>query len=35
MKAFENYNSNVAQKMKFACDRVENIVGNGENSGYN
>ena len=34
LKAFADDNSNVNQKLKFALGRVENIVGKGENAGY-
>ena len=34
MKAFADNNFNVAQMVKFFCDRVENIKGKGENAGY-
>ena len=34
MKAFADNNLNVYQKLKFALGRVENIVGKGENAGY-
>ena len=33
-KAFDNGNFNVAQMVQFFSDRVENIVGKGENAGY-
>ena len=33
-KAFADDNSNLNQKLKFALGRVENIVGKGENAGY-
>ena len=33
-KAFADDNSNVAKMVIFVCDRVENIVGKGENAGY-
>ena len=33
-KAFAEDNLNVYQKLKFALERVENIVGTGENAGY-
>ena len=33
-KAFADDNLNVYQKLKFALGRVENIVGKGENAGY-
>ena len=33
-KAFADDNLNVYQKLKFASGRVENILGNGENAGY-
>ena len=34
IKAFADENANVAQKLEFAFDRVENIVRKGENAGY-
>ena len=34
MKASADDKSNVTQKLKFALGRVENIVGKGENAGY-
>ena len=34
LKAFADDRINVAQMMITACDRVENIVGKGENAGY-
>ena len=34
LKAFADDNLNVYQKLKFALGRVENIVGKGENAGY-
>ena len=34
LTAFEDYNLNVYQKLKYALGRVENIVGKGENAGY-
>ena len=34
MKAFADDNLNVAKMMISPCDRVEIIVGNGENAGY-
>ena len=34
LKAFADDNLNVYQKLKFASGRVENIVGKGENAGY-
>ena len=33
-KAFADYNINSNEQLKFDLERVENIVGNGENSGY-
>ena len=33
-KAFAGDKLNLAKKMKFALGRVENIVGKGENAGY-
>ena len=33
-KAFADNNSDVYQKLKSALGRVENIVGKGENAGY-
>ena len=33
LKAFADDNFSVAQRMQFFCDRVENIVGKGENDG--
>ena len=33
-KSFTDDNLNVYQKLKFAFGRVENIVGKGENAGY-
>ena len=34
LKAFADDKIHVTQKLKFASGRVENIVGNGENAGY-
>ena len=34
LKAFADNNLNVYQKLKFALERVENIVEKGENAGY-
>ena len=34
LKAFADEKINVAQNLKFVYDRVENIVGKGENAGY-
>ena len=34
LKAFADDNLNMYQKMKFALVRTENIVGKGENAGY-
>ena len=34
LKAFADNNLNVNRKLKFAFGRVENIVGKGENAGY-
>ena len=34
MKAFADDNLYVYQKLKFALGRVENILGKGENAGY-
>ena len=34
LKAFADDNLNMNQKLKFAMGRVENIVGKGENAGY-
>ena len=34
LKAFADDNLNVAKTVKFLFDRVENIVGKGENAGY-
>ena len=34
LKAFVDHNSNVAQMTEFVFDTVENIVGKGENAGY-
>ena len=34
LKAFADNNISVAKMMISPCDRVENIVGRGENSGY-
>ena len=34
LKAFADDNLNVNQKLKFAFGRVDNIVGKGENTGY-
>ena len=34
LKAFADKNFNVVQVMQFFYDRVENIVGKGENAGY-
>ena len=34
LKAFADDKINVTVKLKFSLGRVENIVGNGENAGY-
>ena len=34
MKAFADNKLNLAEKLKFALGRVENIVGKGENAGF-
>ena len=34
LEAFADDNLNVYQKLKFALGRVENIVGKGENAGF-
>ena len=34
LKAFADDKLNVAQKLKFALGRVENMMGKGENAGY-
>ena len=34
MTAFADNKTNVTQKLRFALGRVENIVGKGENAGY-
>ena len=34
LKAFADNKSNVIQNLKFVLGRVENIVGKGENAGY-
>ena len=34
LKAFAHDKINVTEKMKFSLGRVENIVGKGENAGY-
>ena len=34
MKAFADDKINVTEKLKFVLERVENIVGKGENAGY-
>ena len=34
LKAFADYKINVTEKLKFILGRVENIVGKGENAGY-
>ena len=34
MKAFADDKINVTEKLKFLLERVENIVGKGENAGY-
>ena len=34
LKAFANDNLNVYQKLKFAFERIENIVRKGENASY-
>ena len=34
LNAFANDKSNVTQNLKFVLGRVENIVGKGENAGY-
>ena len=34
LKAFAGDKINVTQKLKFVLGRVENIVGKGENAGY-
>ena len=33
-KAFADDNINVTQKLKFVLEKTENIVGKGENAGY-
>ena len=34
LKALADDNINLAEKLKFVLERVENIVGKGENAGY-
>ena len=34
LKAFADTNLSFAEKLKFVLERVENIVGKGENAGY-
>ena len=34
LKAFADNKSNVTEKLKFVFGRIENIVGTGENAGY-
>ena len=34
LKALEGYKINVTEKLHFALERVENIVGKGGNAGY-
>ena len=34
LEAFADENFNIAKTMISVCDRVENIVGKGENAGY-
>ena len=34
LKAFVDNKLNVTEKLKFVLERVENIVGKGENAGY-
>ena len=34
LKAFANDKVNVTQKLKFVSKRIENILGKGENAGY-
>ena len=34
LKAFADIKINVAKKFKFVLERVENIMGKGENAGY-
>ena len=34
LKAFADNNLNLAEKLKFVLERAENIVGKGENAGY-
>ena len=34
MKAFADDKINMMQKLEFALGRIENIVGKGENAGY-
>ena len=34
MKAFADNKMNMTQKLKFALGRIENILGKGENAGY-
>ena len=34
LKAFANNKINVTEKLKFVLGKVENIVGKGENAGY-
>ena len=34
LKRFADDNLNIAQMMEFSFDRVENIVGKGENAGF-
>ena len=34
MKVFQDDQTNATQKLKFVLERMENIVGKGENAGY-
>ena len=34
LKAFADDKTNMTEKLKFVLERVENIVGKGENAGY-
>ena len=34
LKAFADDNVNMTQKLKFVFERIENIVGKGENAGF-
>ena len=34
LKAFADYNITITENLKFVLERVENILGKGENAGY-